>query len=173
VGCEGIFTVSEFAPIDWQAFQKQTPYPQEAFAFVQQGLAHAVRLVHEQDESEMIEMGEERHVSGQQLCEGLREFAVNRYGLLAKAVLAKWGVHATDDFGRIVFAMIDAGLMRRSEDDLFEHFVGVYAFSDAFPAPPALPAPSATAAGPDVCVQTLTPRSPGAMSPGAGSESNN
>ena len=117
----------------WAHLAGQWP---EAFAFVQQGLAHAVKLVHDQDEAEMIALGQEHHVSGQELCEGLRDFAVNRYGLLAKAVLAKWGVHATDDFGRIVFAMIDAGLMRRSEDDLFEHFVGVYAFADAFPAPP-------------------------------------
>ena len=136
VGHEGTFTVSEQPQIDWQEFQKQMPYPQEAFAFVQQGLAHAVKLVHDQDEAEMIARGEEHHVSGQELCEGLGDYAVDRYGLLAKAVLAKWGVHSTDDFGRIVFAMIDAGLMRRSEDDLFEHFIGVYAFADAFPAPP-------------------------------------
>ncbi len=160
-GCEGIFTVSEHVQIDWQEFRKQTPYPQEAFAFVQQGLAHAVKMIHEQDEAEMIALGEEHHVSGQELCEGLRDFAVNRYGLLAKAVLAKWGVHATDDFGRIVFAMIDAGLMRRSEDDLFEHFIGVYAFADVFPAPPT------------VSTNTGRTLSPSVSSPGASTETNN
>jgi uncharacterized repeat protein (TIGR04138 family) len=52
--------------------------------------------------------------------------------MLAKTVLAQWGVRRTEDFGKIVFAMIDAGLMRGSDTDTPEDFRGVYDFDEAF-----------------------------------------
>jgi uncharacterized repeat protein (TIGR04138 family) len=71
-------------------------------------------------------------VSGQQLCLGLRDFAVEQYGLLARAVLRSWGVTRCDDFGRIVFAMVEAGLMQKTQDDDLTDFEGVYDFAEAF-----------------------------------------
>jgi uncharacterized repeat protein (TIGR04138 family) len=47
-------------------------------------------------------------------------------------VLERWGIHKTDDFGRIVFAMIDANLMRKSDEDAFEDFQRVFEFDEAF-----------------------------------------
>ena len=72
------------------------------------------------------------HVTGQQLCLGLRELAIQRYGLLAKTVLHKWGVRKTDDFGTIVYAMIDRAELRSSDRDSIEDFAGVYDFDEAF-----------------------------------------
>ncbi len=118
--------------IDWKKIRdKAGPYPMSAFAFVRDGLAHTVKMIHG-DNAPLS--GPERHVSGQQLCIGLRDFAIRRYGMLSRTVLARWGILKTDDFGRIVFAMIDAGLMRKSDEDSLEHFCGVYEFDEAFDA---------------------------------------
>lgn len=75
---------------------------------------------------------ESRHVTGQQLCLGLRDFAIRRYGMMAPAVLRAWNLRSTDDFGRIVFAMIEHGLMSKTADDSLEDFRSVYDFDEAF-----------------------------------------
>lgn len=116
--------------VEWKRILSSAgPYPLEAFEFVRDGLSFCARKVHGDPES-LPEL--DRHVSGQQLCLGLREFAIERYGLLAPVVLEHWHVRRTDDFGRIVFTMIDAGLMSRTSDDSMEDFRGVYAFDEAF-----------------------------------------
>ena len=74
----------------------------------------------------------ERHVSGQQLCESARLYALQQYGYLAPTVLGTWGIRATDDLGEIVFNMIDIGQMRKTRSDKREDFHDVYAFSEAF-----------------------------------------
>lgn len=115
--------------LDWKSIRKNAgPYPQEAFQFVRDGLGHAVKLIY----GDQQEAGQDRHVNGQQLCLGLRDYAIVRYGMLARTVLSRWGITVTEDFGRIVFAMIDAGLLRRSEDDSLEDFRAVYDFDEAF-----------------------------------------
>ncbi len=105
-------------------------FPPEAFEFVREGLAHTVKSVHGGDAP--AHGDESHHVSGQQLCEGLREFALEQYGRLALMVLHHWGVRETADFGRIVFAMVDAGLMRKTEEDTLEDFANVFDFDEAF-----------------------------------------
>jgi uncharacterized repeat protein (TIGR04138 family) len=106
------------------------PYPLEAFNFVREGLGFTVQKVH--DHTDPMADPDDRHISGQQLCLGLRDFAIEKYGLMAPAVLAHWNIHRTDDFGRIVFAMIDAGLMSRTDEDTIDDFRSVYHFSEAF-----------------------------------------
>jgi uncharacterized repeat protein (TIGR04138 family) len=71
-------------------------------------------------------------VSGQQLCEAARLYGLQQYGYLAPTVLATWGIRATDDFGAIVFNMIDIGQMRKTKADRREDFQGVYEFAEAF-----------------------------------------
>lgn len=73
-----------------------------------------------------------RHVNGQQLCLGLRDYAVDRFGLFAPAVFGHWHIHRTDDFGRMVFAMIKAQIMSRTAEDSIDDFRGVYDFDEAF-----------------------------------------
>lgn len=125
-------TVPEQASIDWKKVRDRAggPYTTEAFEFVRAGLAHTVKVVHGAGGGALA--GPERHVTGQQLCNGLRDYAILRYGMLARTVLARWGILRTDDFGRIVYAMIDAGLMRKGDEDTFAHFQGVYDFDEAF-----------------------------------------
>jgi uncharacterized repeat protein (TIGR04138 family) len=103
-------------------------YPPEAFEFVQQGLSYTVEKMHGEDK----ETGESRHVSGQQLCEGLREYALSQWGFLASVVLRRWNIQSTMDFGRIVFALVDNGFMQKTEHDTVEDFRNVYPFDGAF-----------------------------------------
>ena len=100
------------------------PYPQEAFEFVQRGLSFTVQKVHEAQ----TDPDASRHVSGQQLCEGLREFAFRQWGMLARVVLERWGINATIDFGRIVFTLIEAGQMQKTPEDTLDDFRDVYDF---------------------------------------------
>ena len=74
----------------------------------------------------------ERHVSGQELCEAARQYALQQYGFMAPTVLGSWGVRGTSDFGEIVFSMIEIGQMRKTRRDKREDFHDVYDFSDAF-----------------------------------------
>ena len=115
--------------LDSAALLRREAFPQEAFQFVREGLAHTVKSFHGDSASTT-----ERHVSGPQLCIGLRDYAISTYGMLARTVLSRWGIKGTGDFGRIVFAMIDAGLMRKSDEDTLEDFQNVYDFEEAFAA---------------------------------------
>lgn len=112
-------------------------YAPQAYKFLHDGLAHTVKLIH--GEAAVREMPSEdddsRHVSGQQLCMGLREYAIDRYGLLARTVLGRWGIHRTADFGAIVFALVNSGLMRKTDEDSIEDFRDVYDFDEAFGRP--------------------------------------
>lgn len=103
-------------------------YPLEAFVFLHEGLAHTIRTVH----GEQLSPDQNMHVSGQQLSEGLREYALLKYGMLARAVLTRWGIEQTLDFGRMVYALIDAGQFSRQESDSLDDFRDVYDFSAAF-----------------------------------------
>lgn len=104
------------------------PYPMEAFNFVREGLGFTAERVH----GGLDQEGVERHVSGQDLCRGLRDFAVDQYGFLAPSVLSHWNIRRTDDFGRIVFSLIEHGYMSKTDDDTLEDFCGVFDFSEDF-----------------------------------------
>ena len=103
-------------------------YPPDAYKFVQEGLGYTVQKVH----GPQAKPDANRHVSGEQLCEGLREFALNRWGMLARTVLRRWNITCTLDFGRIVFALIQIGHMQRTPDDSLDDFENVYDFKTAF-----------------------------------------
>lgn len=73
-----------------------------------------------------------RHLSGQELAWACREFALEQFGLLAPTVLRYWGIGGTEDIGRIVYHLIDVGLLARQSSDRIEDFDGVYAFDEEF-----------------------------------------
>jgi uncharacterized repeat protein (TIGR04138 family) len=73
----------------------------------------------------------ENHLTGQQLCEAIRLYALEQYGYMAKCVLNSWGVRTTGDFGEIVFNLIRIGEMRKTKDDRREDFDNVYDFETA------------------------------------------
>jgi uncharacterized repeat protein (TIGR04138 family) len=100
----------------------------EALQFAQQQLGLARADV----DPSAGEVEEERHVTGQQLCEAIRQYAVEQYGGLAKNVFAHWGIRSTSDFGEIVFNLIAIGQMRKTESDRREDFDKVFDFNEGF-----------------------------------------
>ncbi len=111
----------------------RTPYPPEAFAFLREGLHSAAIQVHG-PQAELVNpaLASKRHVSGEQLCEALRDLAIRRWGLMAKTVLHNWHIHSTLDFGKIVYAMIDNHLMQKTDRDNLEDFRDTFDFAQAF-----------------------------------------
>jgi uncharacterized repeat protein (TIGR04138 family) len=73
-----------------------------------------------------------RHLGGGELAWACRDFALEQFGLLAPAVLEYWGITSTEDFGRIVFLLIDVGLLARQPSDKPEDFERVYDFAEVF-----------------------------------------
>ena len=71
------------------------------------------------------------HITGAELLEGVREFSLRQFGLLARTVFDHWGVRSTEDFGRIVFELVDRGEMRKTERDSLADFCDVYEFDQA------------------------------------------
>ena len=99
-------------------------YTAEAYLFVREGLDHTVRRLEKP-----------RHVSGQELLEGIREYALQEFGPVAKRVLSEWGIRECLDFGHIVFNLVNHGLLGKTAEDSIEDFTGGYDFAEAFLAP--------------------------------------
>lgn len=106
-----------------------TPYPPDAFLFLQRGLAATVEKLYGTSEV----AGEEPcHVHGRDLCLGLRRLAQDEWGLLAGLVLSHWNVRETADFGRMVYALVEHQVLAVSDDDRPQDFEDVYDFATAF-----------------------------------------
>ncbi|HUT56467.1 MAG TPA: Minf_1886 family protein [Phycisphaerae bacterium] len=103
-------------------------YPPEAYSLLHEGLSKAVQEIYGDD----AQTTGRRHVSGRQLCLAIREMAIERWGLLAKTVLARWNIHSTLDFGNMVYLLIEHDFMRKTEEDSIDDFRDVYDFDKAF-----------------------------------------
>jgi uncharacterized repeat protein (TIGR04138 family) len=101
--------------------EKDPRYSPDAYEFVMQALWFTQAKLKRKD-----------HVTGRQLSVGARRYALSKYGPLARGVLSRWGIKKTDDFGEIVFNMIDSGLMSKTDSDTRDDFKGVYDFAAAF-----------------------------------------
>ena len=86
-------------------------------------------------ETRKARAGEEQHVTGQQLLEGIRGFALESYGPMALTVLHEWGIHRCEDFGEIVFNMVEHNLLGKTDQDSRDDFKGGYDFEEAFRKP--------------------------------------
>lgn len=123
---------TEVPVIDWHKLAKDAGgFSPQVFEFVRDGLQHASEMSARGRREELV-ADDSRHVSGQELCLGLRDLAIRRYGPLARTVLGHWNVHSTDDFGKVVFALIDVGILRKTDEDSMDDFISVYEFDEAF-----------------------------------------
>jgi uncharacterized repeat protein (TIGR04138 family) len=84
--------------------------------------------------------GQAGHVSGPQLLDGIRRYALKQFGPMVPTVFGHWGLKATEDFGRMVFSLVEAEIFSKTEEDSLEDFKSAYTFHDAFVAP-FIPAP--------------------------------
>lgn len=104
-----------------QLRERHPRYHGKAYLFVLQSLHHV-----------MERMTESRHITGRELSEGVRELALDRFGPMARTVLEFWGIHNTEDFGEIVFAMVECGILVKQDEDRREDFQDVFDFEEAF-----------------------------------------
>ncbi len=77
-------------------------------------------------------LDEPRHISGRELAEGVRDLAIERFGPMARTVLEHWGVRSTADVGEMVFALVEAGILIKQDEDDLGDFADVYSFDEAF-----------------------------------------
>lgn len=102
-------------------FKKGSRYQPEAYQFVMSALNFTVK-----------KLKKPRHVSGRELLESIRQYALDQFGPMARTVLEHWGVSSTEDFGEIVFDLVGAGLLGKTAEDSKEDFKNGYDFKVAF-----------------------------------------
>ena len=112
-----------------QLLEHDQRYRLEAYRFVREALQYAQEVLKMPNDSES---GSRRHLTGQQLCEAIRQFANEQYGYMSKLVFNSWGVHTTSDFGEIVYNLIRIKEMKKSKTDKRSDFDNVYDFDEAF-----------------------------------------
>ena len=112
---------------------KEDPrFDRKAYDFVRLGLDQTVKDLRKKDSARAEKS---RHVSGPELLEGLRAYALDQYGPLAKTVLDAWGIRRCQDFGDIVFNLIEYQVFSKTDNDRREDFSDIYTFEEAFVKP--------------------------------------
>ncbi len=102
-------------------------FDRNAYYFVRQALEHTLKA------RETGKKGRAAgHVTGPELLEGIRDYALEQFGPLALTVLHTWNIRTCRDFGEIVFQLVDYGVLGKTEDDRKEDFDGVYDFEEVF-----------------------------------------
>jgi uncharacterized repeat protein (TIGR04138 family) len=105
-----------------QLCREDPRYPFDAYIFTFQALEYTTAKV----------VNKKRHVAGKELLEGIRQFAIEAFGPLTLMVFKHWGVRRTDDFGEIVWNLVQHELMGKTPEDRKEDFAGGYDFEEAF-----------------------------------------
>lgn len=101
--------------------QTDSRYRVEAYLFAQDAFLHAMAM-----------LGERRGLTGKELLQGIKSLGRERFGPTARLVFEHWGVKTTEDFGWVIMNMVEAGLMRKTEEDSIEDFRDVFDFQEEF-----------------------------------------
>ena len=109
--------------------KKDTRYNPDAYFFLVEALDVTVKDIRKNQPDHG------RHVSGKELLNGIKEYALDEFGPLCFTVFSEWGLHTTQDFGEIVFNLVEAGRLGKTESDSREDFKDGYSFEEAFVRP--------------------------------------
>jgi len=104
-------------------------YGKGAYYFIREALDHTLKNL-EKDKPK-----NKGHVSGMQLLDGIRDFALDRFGPMTLTIMEHWNIRKCRDFGDIVFNLVDFGILGRTENDSLDDFEDGYNFQDAFELP--------------------------------------
>ena len=133
--------MSEFSHPLLDLLAKDTRYQAEAYEVIRNALNYAhdelgLGQIDQQVLAAAMEadgdIPDDAHLTGQQLCEAIRQYSILQFGFMAKTVLNNWGLTETLDFGEVVYNLIDIGMMRKSNSDSKDDFAGVYDFDSVF-----------------------------------------
>jgi len=122
----------EFTEIVGLICKEDTRFDRKAYNFVRQALDHTVKELKRKNSERT---GKSQHVSGAELLQGIRTYALDQYGPLTKTVLNTWGIRRCSDFGDIVFNLIEYNVFSKTESDRREDFADLYDFDEAFVKP--------------------------------------
>lgn len=109
--------------------ERDPRYHADAYDFVREGLDYTIK-----DLQKPLD-GPDRHISGQELMDGMRRYALREFGPMARSVFHHWGIHETICFGHIVFNMVEEGILGKTEEDSVEDFKELFDFDQAFVTP--------------------------------------
>ncbi|MBP6507957.1 MAG: hypothetical protein KA257_10375 [Opitutaceae bacterium] len=122
----------EFTEIISLIYKEDPRFDKRAYGFIRLGLDHTVKELRKKDASRNTKSF---HVSGPELLDGLRAYALEQFGPMTKTVLNAWGVKRCTDFGDIVFNLIEYNVFSKTENDQREDFSDIYTFDEAFVKP--------------------------------------
>jgi uncharacterized repeat protein (TIGR04138 family) len=108
---------------------KDPRYTREVYHFLREALDFTQKIVSKENR------GSVRHVTGQELLDGLRQYALQQYGPMTVTVFEEWGVTNCKDFGELVFNMVESGLLAKTDRDSRDDFQDGYDFTEAFRKP--------------------------------------
>jgi uncharacterized repeat protein (TIGR04138 family) len=108
---------------------KDPRFHRDAYFFLREALDYTQKAIVKENKGQM------RHITGQELLGGIREYALTQFGPMVITVLEEWGIKRCEDFGDIVFNMVDAGVLAKTDKDTREDFSGGYDFDEAFRKP--------------------------------------
>lgn len=109
--------------------EKDARYQREAYHFVREALDYTQRAIGKANKGQL------RHVSGRELLAGIRSYALESYGPMALTLFHEWGVHRCEDFGEIVFNLVETGLFSKTDTDTRADFQDGYDFDETFRKP--------------------------------------
>lgn len=101
--------------------KRDVRYKIDAYNFVLDALNYTVK-----------KLKKTRHITGKELLEGIKQYAKEQFGPMTRTVFEHWGLSSTEDFGNIVFNLVNTGLLRKTEQDSIEDFRNGYNFIEAF-----------------------------------------
>lgn len=113
-----------------QILAKDKRYHRDSYLFVREALDHTQKAV-----GKLTKGGHIRHVSGQELLAGIREYALQQFGPMVITVFEEWGIRSCADFGEMVFVMVEHSLLAKTDRDTRADFENGYGFHEAFREP--------------------------------------
>lgn len=102
-------------------------YHRDAYTFLREALEFTQKVI--------CKKGEVRHVSGAELLDGMRDYALTQFGPMTLTVLEEWGIRSTEDFGEMVFNMVEHNLLAKTDTDTRADFKDGYDFNEVFKKP--------------------------------------
>ena len=111
----------DFYQLAEEIYAQDPRYKPDAYEFLMQGLYFTQKKIKRSG-----------HISGRELSEGLRDFAIEQFGPMARTVFSHWGITQTQDLGNMVYSMINKGMLSKTEEDSLDDFKDVFDFQEAF-----------------------------------------
>lgn len=122
----------EFSEIVGLICKEDSRFERQSYMFVRQALDHTVKELKKKNPERT---GKSLHVTGAELLNGIRVYALDQFGPMTMTVLSKWGISRCSDFGDIVFNLIEYNVFSKTESDRREDFADIYDFNEAFVKP--------------------------------------